>query len=172
MAWIYLLVIDILMELIKEARNLSEHLNLTSSWDWVSTPSLWAWVVPSADQQLSSVARYRWAWPLRENCHTPQFFHILISISSVSFVDEFGSSQLSTELNSLNSSGMPTPSSGTRPGSQTNSYSGQLSVASGMSVVDDRKLDEILGDGLQNQVSLSKIKVKILIMDLMLNLPF
>ena len=67
---------------------------------------------------------------------------------------------------------MPTPSSGTRPGSQTNSYSGQLSVASGMSVVDDRKLDEILGDGLQNQVSLSKIKVKILIMDLILNLPF
>ena len=63
---------------------------------------------------------------------------------------------------------MPTPSSGTRPGSQTNSYSGQLSVASGMSVVDDRKLDEILGDGLQNQVSLSKIKVKILKMDLLL----
>ena len=55
---------------------------------------------------------------------------------------------------------MPTPSSGTRPGSQTNSYSGQLSVASGMSVVDDRKLDEILGDGLQNQVSLSENKVK------------
>ena len=96
------------------------------------------------------------------------FFHILIFIfiSSISFVDEFGSSQLSTELNSLNSSGMPTPSSGTRPGSQTNSYSGQLSVASGMSVVDDRKLDEILGDGLQNQVSLSQIKVKFLKMDL------
>ena len=91
------------------------------------------------------------------------FFHVLIFISSISFVDEFGSSQLSTELNSLNSSGMPTPSSGTRPGSQTNSYSGQLSVASGMSVVDDRKLDEILGDGLQNQVSLSKIKVKFLV---------
>ena len=54
---------------------------------------------------------------------------------------------------------MPTPSSGTRPGSQTNSYSGQLSVASGMSVVDDRKLDEILGDGLQNQVSLSNFLI-------------
>ena len=69
---------------------------------------------------------------------------------SISFVDEFGSSQLSTELNSLNSSGMPTPNSGTRPGSQTNSY--VQSCASTMSGVDDRKLDEILGDGIQNQV--------------------
>ena len=65
-------------------------------------------------------------------------------------MDEFGSSQLSTELNSLNSSGMPTPNSGTRPGSQTNSY--VQSCASTMSGVDDRKLDEILGDGIQNQV--------------------
>ena len=45
---------------------------------------------------------------------------------------------------------MPTPNSGTRPGSQTNSY--VQSCASTMSGVDDRKLDEILGDGIQNQV--------------------
>ena len=49
---------------------------------------------------------------------------------------------------------MPTPNSGTRPGSQTNSYI--QSCASTMSGVDDRKLDEILGDGIQNQVCILK----------------
>ena len=59
--------------------------------------------------------------------------------------DELGASTAS----SLNSSGMPTPSSGTRPVSQTNSYI--QSCASTLSGVDDRKLDEILGDGIHNQ---------------------
>ena len=45
---------------------------------------------------------------------------------------------------------MPTPSSGgTRPGSETNSV--DPSCSSALSGVDDRKLDEILGDGIHNQ---------------------
>ena len=80
-----------------------------------------------------------------------KFNFAFLFFSSVSFVDELGSSNISTELNSLNSSGMPTPSSGTRPGSQTNSYS--QSCASAISTMDDKKLDEILADGIQNQVS-------------------
>ena len=65
-------------------------------------------------------------------------------------VDDLGASNFSTGLNSLNSSGMPTPlSSGTRPTSETNSV--DPSCSSALSGVDDRKLDEILGDGIQNQ---------------------
>ena len=67
--------------------------------------------------------------------------------------DELGASSISTGLNSLTSSGMPTPSSGTRPGSQTNSTNSYIqSCSSQMSGVDDRRLDEILADGIQNQV--------------------
>ena len=65
-------------------------------------------------------------------------------------VDDLGASNFSTGLNSLSSSGMPTPSSGgTRPGSETNSV--DPSCSSALSGVDDRKLDEILGDGIHNQ---------------------
>ena len=52
--------------------------------------------------------------------------------------------------NSMSVSGMPTPSySGTRPGSETNSY--VQSCSSALSGVDDNRLDEILGDGLGEQ---------------------
>ena len=72
------------------------------------------------------------------------FFFLLYS------VDDLGASNFSTGLNSLSSSGMPTPSSGgTRPGSETNSV--DPSCSSALSGVDDRKLDEILGDGIHNQ---------------------
>jgi hypothetical protein len=68
----------------------------------------------------------------------------------MSMDDELGASSTSTGFNSLNSSGMPTPSSGTRPGSQTNSYT--QSCSSALSGVDDKRLDELLGDGIHNQV--------------------
>ena len=52
--------------------------------------------------------------------------------------------------NSVTSSGYPTPISGTsRPGSETNSYI--QSCSSALSGVDDKRLDELLGDGIKNQ---------------------
>ena len=48
------------------------------------------------------------------------------------------------------SSGYPTPSyGGTRPASETNSY--LQSCSSALSGMDDRKLDDLLGDGITNQ---------------------
>ena len=78
-----------------------------------------------------------------------KFFNLFIYLFLFS-VDDLGASNFSTGLNSLSSSGMPTPSSGgTRPGSETNSV--DPSCSSALSGVDDRKLDEILGDGIHNQ---------------------
>ena len=77
--------------------------------------------------------------------------------------DELGASSISTGLNSLTSSGMPTPSSGTRPGSQTNSTNSYIqSCSSQMSGVDDRRLDEILADGIQNQVHIFLLATSLL----------
>ena len=48
------------------------------------------------------------------------------------------------------SSGYPTPSyAGTRPASETNSY--LQSCSSALSGMDDRKLDDLLADGINNQ---------------------
>ena len=53
-------------------------------------------------------------------------------------------------VSASSTTGMPTPSySGTRPGSETNSY--VQSCSSALSGVDDNRLDEILGDGLGEQ---------------------
>ena len=83
----------------------------------------------------------------------------LFSLTGFGSGDELGASSISTGLNSLTSSGMPTPSSGTRPGSQTNSTNSYIqSCSSQMSGVDDRRLDEILADGIQNQVLIQVTK--------------
>lgn len=71
--------------------------------------------------------------------------------SHVTFEDELGVSSFS----SLGSSGIPTPTSETRPGSQTNSFI--QSCSSVLSGVDDKRLDEILGDGITNQVEIEVI---------------
>lgn len=63
--------------------------------------------------------------------------------------DTLAASTSTSTLNSLSSSGMPTPRSGTRPGSETSSYI--QSCSSALSGVDDRRLDELLGDGIHNQ---------------------
>ena len=95
-------------------------------------------------------------WLLGDQVKGDFFFLIFFSWKQLAIffctfsVDDLGASNFSTGLNSLNSSGMPTPlSSGTRPTSETNSV--DPSCSSALSGVDDRKLDEILGDGIQNQ---------------------